>query len=329
MADLKTETKIAASAPAVEMEGSYVDWSAIIAGAIVAAAIGALFTAFGAGLGLSTISPFQNEGFGMWGVVIFGIWMLVTMIVSYMAGGYFAGRMRRRMDFAEADEVQARDGLHGAVVWAVAALIGLIVIASTLTTAARLTGDAISATADAVTATASGVTEMVGDAEGISQYLPEGMQSDPLEYINSTLLRGTELSVPTLSQDAADPVEPETKQVLIEIVRTGEVNEDDRAYLQSVVADRTSLTQSEVDARVDAAIARAQELRAEAVEFAEEAEQTAREAADYARVSAVISAFTIAAGLLISAAAAMFGATIGGRHRDEGHIFGGFTYHTP
>ena len=51
MADLKTETKIAATEPAVEMEGSYVDWSAIIAGALVAAAIGALFSALGAGLG--------------------------------------------------------------------------------------------------------------------------------------------------------------------------------------------------------------------------------------------------------------------------------------
>ena len=40
--------------------GSYVEWSAIFAGAIVASAIIVLMTAFGSAIGLSLVSPYQG-----------------------------------------------------------------------------------------------------------------------------------------------------------------------------------------------------------------------------------------------------------------------------
>ena len=56
----------------------------------------------------------------------------------------------------------------------------------------------------------------------------------------------------------------------------------------------------------------------------QDAEQAARDAADAARKAAILSGFALAAGLLIAAAAAVWAAAIGGRHRDEGRLFGGF-----
>lgn len=59
--------------------------------------------------------------------------------------------------------------------------------------------------------------------------------------------------------------------------------------------------------RVDAAFAELQKL-----------EVSAREAADKARRSGLILGFLAAASLLISAAATVAGAALGGKHRDEG-----------
>ena len=330
MADSRTEAKVAATAPLTEQQGSYVDWPAIIAGGVVASAIAAVFTAFGAALGLSTLSPFQNEGLGIWGVIIFGLWMLLTLIASYAAGGYIAGRMRRRMDFAGPDEVRIRDGLHGIVVWALGALVGFVLLGNAAVLTGRAAGAVVETTAEvagsAISGAASGVATVAGQADDLAAYLPEGMNDDPLAYINSTLLRGTDLRLPTLEEDATDAPSAATRQVLVEILRTGEVNEDDREYLIGVVADRTSLTRAEVEEQVDAAIAKVQDLRAEAVELAKEAEMAAREAADSARVTAVITGFTLAAAMLIAAAAACIGAVIGGSHRDDGRFYGGFGY---
>ena len=41
-----------------------------------------------------------------------------SLVASYLAGGYIAGRMRRRVESATDDEVTARDGINGLVVGA-------------------------------------------------------------------------------------------------------------------------------------------------------------------------------------------------------------------
>ena len=110
----RNETTIVAPRAPV---ASYIDWPAIIAGAVIAAAIGGLLTTFGAAIGFSTISAEKGEGsFSLWAVVT-ALWLVITLVLSYLAGGYVAGRMRRRSDEATADEVSTRDGVNGLVVW--------------------------------------------------------------------------------------------------------------------------------------------------------------------------------------------------------------------
>jgi len=80
-----------------------------------------------------------------------------------------------------------------------------------------------------------------------------------------------------------------------------------RDYLAQLVAARTGLPPAEAQTRVDASIAELTRL-----------EIAAREQIDKARKAAIIAGFVAAASLLAACAAACAGATLGGRHRDEG-----------
>jgi hypothetical protein len=70
----------------------------------------------------------------------------------------------------------------------------------------------------------------------------------------------------------------------------------------------------------------ATDAKAEADRLAQEATDAAIAAAEVARVSTILTAFILAAAALVAGAASYVGAVRGGRHRDEGRIFGGFAY---
>ena len=53
----------------------------------------------------------------------------------------------------------------------------------------------------------------------------------------------------------------------------------------------------------------------------------ARAAAETARISAILMAFLLTATALVAAATAYVCAVKGGRHRDEGRVFAGLSYH--
>src|SRR5690606_801260 len=80
----------------------------------------------------------------------------------------------------------------------------------------------------------------------------------------------------------------------------------DRDYLVATVAERAGIPPEEAAARVDQAVAQAQQIEAEA-----------RAAADRARQFGVVAAVLAAAALLVSGVAAYWAATIGGNHRDK------------
>lgn len=344
MTDMKDDALVARTAPARDQGGSYIDWPAIFAGAIVASGIALVFAGFGTALGLSAVSPETGEGSTFFGVMLFGIWMLVTLLASYFVGGYIAGRMRKRMDGAEAKEVRTRDGLHGLVVWALGALIGGFLLTSAATNTAQVLGSAATTAAETAASVTSTAVEGAGQAAGavanavpsvptMEEMLPEGLQSNPMEYINSTLLRGSEMQLPEGTAQADDPLSDETRAILFETLRTGELSQQDREYLQGELADRTTLSEQQIDARIDQAVAQVQELRTEAQQAVDEvqatideAQQQAIEAADAARFSAVVTGFAIAAAMFVAAVAAFLGATTGGRHRDEGRVYGVLSY---
>ena len=293
--------------------GSYVDWAAIIGGATVALALGLLFTGFGAALGLTAVSADESEASsGLVGLIISAVWIVLSMVAAYATGGYIAGRMRRRLDAATADEVQVRDGMNGLIVWAVGTVLSAIVIGSTITGAISAAGSIAATGVQAAGAAVGGVAgAMVPDGDKV------------MDMATGALLRPTTVQ-PGVGDAAA--VTADAAAILSGVVTTGEISDADRAYLVQLAAARTGLTPAEVDARVDDAVATAQAAREDAARVVAEAETMARNAAETARISAILTAFLLTATALVAAATAYVCAVKGGRHRDEGRIFGGLAY---
>lgn len=310
---------------------SYVDWAAIVAGAVVASAIGVVFAGFGAALGLSALSPQEGEGSGTLSLILTGLWALVTILVSYGTGGYIAGRMRRRVDSATPDEVSARDAIHGMVVWGLGVLIGAWIAGSVIGTATNAVGNVVGGAASAVGSVVQGAGQAVGGAASAGvDAATDGTEGeggldlsgfDPIEAINNRLLRGTGEQI---DPDAASDIAPVARDVIFQVARTGELTEEDRQLLVEEIAANSTLSEQEINARIDQAVEQVTQIRDEAQQRLQQAEQAARDAADAARRAAVLTGFLVAAGFAIALAAAMYGAGLGGRHRDEGrllHVF--------
>ena len=269
---------------------SYVDWSAIIAGIVFASAISLLFIAFGSAVGLN-FSDF-NAREGAPGILI-GIaaasWLLWVQVSSLMAGGYLAGRLRRRHFDATEDESDMRDGAHGLIVWAGATVLGAMIAIGGIGAAATTAGSVLST----ATTAASNVAEGTADA------------MDPNAYFTDMLFRTEQPATVDSQASRAEAARIFAQAALGD----GTVPDADRTYLASVVAANTGLTPEESAARVDQVIVAVDTARQEALE-----------AARIARNTAIIAAFLLAATTLVSAIGAYWAAQKGGNHRDDNTV---------
>ena len=295
----------------------YIDWPAIFGGAIVAIAIGILATGFGAALGLTAISANSGEGSGLMAVIMSTAWILLSMIGAYATGGYITGRMRRRVDNALRDEVTVRDGLNGLMVWGVGIAVSAMLLGSAI-------GSTVAAVGNVAGATGNVAAQLAGDAMSAGAgLLPDSAKSNPMAFITGSMLRPTTLQPGTANTDATTA---DAAMILGNLATSGEISDLDRTYLVQLTVARSGLTEPEATARVDAAVTAAQSARDDAVAAAAEAEKVARDAAETVRISAILTAFFLTAISLVAAVAAYIAAVKGGRHRDEGRVFGGFAY---
>ncbi|MDP9138585.1 MAG: hypothetical protein M3N38_10490, partial [Pseudomonadota bacterium] len=139
------------AAIAVDEPHSSVDWGAIIAGSVLAAAVATLLIVFGSALGLSLTSAYPGRGLPATGIVIAGaLWVLWVEISCFLAGGYLAGRLRRRASpSATAHEVEVRDGSHGLLVWAFCLVVGALITGATVSGVVSLGASAAGGAANA------------------------------------------------------------------------------------------------------------------------------------------------------------------------------------
>lgn len=278
---------------------SFVDWAAIFAGAVVASAISFVLFAFGAALGLSLTSPYPREGVSAttFGIVL-ALWVLWVLVSSLAAGGYLAGRLRRRRSLTN-HETELRDGAHGLLVWGVSILLGALIAGWTATAAVNKTADAAAGLA---AASAQGVVTSIAGA------------SDPLGYVTDTLFRNTAAPAPANDQAAMTRASQQAGRIIARNALATEFDAGDRTYLAQLVAQATGLPEPEATTRVAAAIDQLNALAAEA-----------RAAAERARKFALLLAFLTAASLAVAAGAAWWAATVGGNHRDERTEFDGWS----
>lgn len=279
---------------------SYIDWAAVIGGIVLASAISLLLLAFGSAVGLSFANFRSFTGVApIWVGIAAASWLLWVQISSFMAGGYLTGRMRRRFHDATEHESDVRDGAHGLLVWAGALVVGAIITVGGLGAAVGAIGNAVGTATTAASNVAQGAAANPGAANAL----------DPNAYFTDQLFRLPAGGTAPQGADVAD-ARGEAGRILAASAVSGNVSDDDKAYLGQLVAQSTGLPADQATARVD------QVLKA-----VDDAKAKAAEAAETARKTAVLAAFLTAASLLVSAVGAYWAAMKGGRHRDEGTVF--------
>jgi hypothetical protein len=277
---------------------SFVEWGAVLAGAVLAAAISFVLLTFGTAIGLSATSPWPNSGASAKVIASIAVfWAMAQQIGAFMAGGYVAGRMRSRWHEA-GHEVEFRDGLHGGLVWAVGVVIGGALFLSTAGSVAKTGAEVAGGAAATAGASTNDPMDAVLDTMlrpmTVGQAAPSSPASGPAASAPATPATPRARTAST-----GDDTRPEMSRILASSVANRSLTAENRAYLVQLVSQRAGISQQEAERRVDQAFT------------------AAREAADRARRSAVLTGFVAAASLVFSLGAAWWAALRGGHHRDN------------
>lgn len=213
---------------AVETATSFLQWTPVVAGALVAAAISLVLIAFGSAIGLSILSssPTWRDASPAL-AVLSGLYLLLTALLSFGLGGYVAGRLRERWhQSAHNNVVEFRDGTHGIVAWALAVVItGLVAAASAAAIASRGVEPATSPTAT------TGEPLIAYELDRLFRAGQRPFEGD-LTYARA-----------------------EAGRILLKATGRRGIAPEDRAYLVRLVAARTGISQPDSERRVDDAIA--------------------------------------------------------------------------
>ncbi len=278
------------------LEGqSYVEWSAIIAGIMLASAISIVLLAFGSAIGLSfSTAAVSAKSYAIGAGIGAALWFIWVQVSSFMAGSYLTGRMRKRRHDATEHEVEVRDGSHGILVWAGAIVVGSLLALSGASSVITSVGN-IAKTA----------TEAASNAAG-------NIQSGPMQYYTDMLLRAPADATTTVPRADKSAASQEINTILTRSALVAP-STDDQTYLSQLVAQETGVSADIAKSRVDDVYAKIDSVKADAAA-----------AAENARRVGILAAFLLAASLLVSAAASYWAATVGGSHRDEGAVFSGF-----
>ena len=214
---------------------TYLHWTPIFAGAIVAAAVSFVLLSFGSGIGLAVASPslsWRDTSSVL--ALLAGLWLLLTSLAAFGLGGYLAGSLREAWSAAPPDAVEFRDGIHGVLVWGLAILMGAILTLS----ASRMVAGRADLTA------------------------PTAATAEPLLAFELDRLFRSDRSATELGNDSE--IRAQAARIITTAVGRNGMEQDDRDYLVRLVQARTGLAQPEAEHRVDQAIGQAKDAIAKA-----------------------------------------------------------------
>lgn len=212
----------------------YIQWSAIIAGALVAAGIAMVLHAFAGALGLavsSTAPTWRDASFALW--LLSGLYLIFVALLSYGVGGYVAGRLRPRPIGATADEVEIRDGSHGMLTWGVATLLTGLMLAVAAPAVDRLVAPSGGETGPAAS---------VGGESIFAYDLDRLFRADPP-------IDGAELEYNRA----------EAGRILLTAAGHTGMTAEDREHLVRLVVAQTGLAAADAETRVDSVVTAARE----------------------------------------------------------------------
>ena len=261
-----------------ELPTSGVSWAAILAGALAALALTLVLLWFGTGMGFSVVSPWSDAGVsGTTFKIGTGLYLVVVAMISSAVGGHLAGRLRTPWYGIHSNETYFRDTAQGFLAWALASVVGALLLASAASTIIGSTAGGLSQGASTAAAQSSGP---------MSGYVDQLLRPDP-----------TAATVP--AGDANDIRDELTRLLTSSFSAERDLKPADRTYVAQVVARRTSLSQADAEKRVNDVVT-----------------QTKSDL-DKARKAAAQLSFWMAASLLIGAFAASIAAAEAGAFRDR------------
>jgi hypothetical protein len=164
--------------------------------------------------------------------------------------------------------------------------------------------DAILAQAKAAADKAREASETARKA-GIILALRVAPNAEPINFGVDNAARG-DGNTSAVNSGSIETSRQEISRILLMGAANGSLSSDDRAYLVRIVAARANLAQADAEKRVDAL---SEQLKTSA--------DNVRAATEIARKGGILLAFLTAASMVLGAAAAWWGAGVGGRHRDE------------
>ena len=268
-----------------EASASAVSWGAIIGGSVAAAASTLLLVTLGAGIGLSSVSPWSaaNPTAATF-TLMTAIWLIIVQWLSSGLGGYLAGRLRTKWNGLHTHEVFFRDTAHGFLAWALASVLVAMVTTSAISSAVSVAGSAVSSVA-------GGATQAAASQAGSST-----------QYFADSLFRADQAKPDASPQQATG----EAGRILARSVASGNLDPGDRTYLAKLISARAGLPQQDAEKRVDNVVAQMKT-----------AEEKTKDAADAARKATAKAAFYAFFSMLIGAFIASAAGAIGGRERDS------------
>ncbi|MFY8106794.1 MAG: hypothetical protein ACOVKO_07740 [Elstera sp.] len=291
---MSVSTVNAAGSGSVESSKSALSWGAILAGAVTATGATLILLLLGSGIGLTMVSPWSGQSSSATTVgVTAAMWLVLVQWLSSALGGYLTGRLRTKWTAVRTPEVFFRDTAHGLIVWAVATVFVVGFLSSAIASLMGAGGTVVGAAATAAGATGTAAVAASNQGSTLST-----------SYFTDMLLRPERGVARSGANEGAAPAE--VARVLLQGAATGDVPENDKAYLASVVSTRTGLPDAVARARVDSVLKQVDGAR-----------MAATEAADQARKAAATSALIGSLSLLMGAFIAAAAAAMGGRQRDE------------
>lgn len=291
------------NAAAVAPEGAptlrnRVSWGAILAGALVAVAVGTMLNVLGVGVGASAVDAqgratpaLQSFGIGA------SIWVLAANLIGLVVGGYVAARLSGTADKADGT-------LHGVATWATAYLVSAVllgnVVSGIASTATSAVGSVAGGLGSAVTSVASGAAGAATTAAATGN-APTVNPQAIIDRARAALTGPSDPARMTTEQRAA-----EITSLLGSRIANGSFSDADRRRLTQLIAAEAGISEQDAAARI-------QQYEAQAQQTAQEAERRARAAADAAATGTAAGAYGIFAALLLGLVAAIVGARIGTR----------------
>ncbi|HEY2660026.1 MAG TPA: hypothetical protein VGI79_09915 [Caulobacteraceae bacterium] len=113
-----------------------ISWGSVLAGAVVAIALGALFSVLGLAVGATAFNPFNLEHDAKMLTIGGGLWIVFANLVALQIGGFIAARSARFAD-------HTNGMFQGLAVWAVTLIAAMLLAGPSLS--AGFTGAADSA----------------------------------------------------------------------------------------------------------------------------------------------------------------------------------------